>query len=96
MSRVAKHWWLSNPFKLLYRRSLYLSMACKKTNVYMNIILLTLSKLGVALETEKQRQSTHCDRPNQKYMSDRIKQKKLQFYSKSPILFNSISHDHKI
>lgn len=25
----------------------------KKANVYMNIILLTLSKLGVALETEK-------------------------------------------
>lgn len=63
----------------------------------MNTILLTLSKLGVALETEKQRQLTHCDRPNPKYMIDRYKQKKLQFYSKSPKLpFNSISHEQEI
>lgn len=46
----------------------------KETNVYMNIILLTLSKLGVALETENRQQSTHCDRPKQKYMIARYKQ----------------------
>lgn len=55
-------------------------MACEKTNVYMNIILL--SKLGDALETERQ-QSMQSDRTNRKYMTE---QYKLQFYSKSPKL----------
>lgn len=63
-------------------------MACEKINVYMNIILL--SKLGDALETERQ-QSTQSDRTNWKYMTEQTIQTAV--LEQEPQTSNSSGHD---
>lgn len=60
----------------------------------MNIILITLSKLGAALETERQRQSSTVT-DQIRNMIDRHEQKKLSFYSKCPA-HPLINHDQEI